>query len=894
MAAPIQKEQTLSLSGQRFKARLLTLQQNPNIGAAVLVALGVLFLLLAFPFYPLPVVPLLAIIAGAIAYRYAPLGTAAGMILALPAVAYQSPIFAWVFLPLLAITFFEMFEFWGIISFLQIVILAPFAPFPFNYLSGFIYLAMALASLYSGSKKSIYISIPAIYFVLLLSTIWMTQNAAYLPINSPEGTYSPAFEYLQRGKPEAGFADMASGAAEGFRSMFSESGQMMPAFGKIFDNTVKLFLEDSALLQLASWAIVLFAIGFVPGRVKHRFRQTIVSFSLLLIPLTHLLVGALNPFSVLYTILSIAIIAALEFNKVDFSREQTLTRQEKARKFGKFGIEDMGSGSETLDDVGGYEDVKAELRDAIITPLQKKELSLTYGLRAPKGVLLFGPPGTGKTMLMRALAKEIDYGFYYVKCSDLLSEWYGESEKNISELFSIAKKNAPAILFFDEVDSIGKKRDSYSTDDVAPRIMSLLLQEMDGFGNQKDVIVIGATNVPNQLDSALLRPGRFDKIIYMHLPDKAAREAIFKVHLKKVPRVEDIDYARLAQISERYSGADIKNICTEAIRSAAREAVSKDVVIPVSQKHLTDILSRVRPSVSLESLEDQEQFRLDFERRTGKPEEKKQETEKEVKWSDVVGLEKVKQTLLEAIEMPLLHEDLIKQFKIKPSKGLLLFGPPGCGKTMIVKAAANELKSAFLVLSGADLNKKGYSNAVRVVKETFNRAREQSPAIIFIDEIEAIAPEREIYGGNIVAQILTEMDGMRELKGVMLIGATNRPSMIDSAMMRPGRFDKILYIPPPDLPARAQIFSLNLGDSGKDVSIDELAKTAAGFSGADITSICQEAKMQIVRERIRSPNSVRKLSTTELLNIIRSRRPSITRTQLAEFERFVQEYGERK
>ncbi len=1397
MAAAMQKEKSIPLSGQRLKARLLSLRQNPSLGGAALVALGTLFLLLAFPFYPLPLVPILAAIAGAIAYRYAPLGTLVGMLLAMPAVVYQSPVFGWVYLLLIAITMFEMFEHWSIISFLQIVILAPFAPYPFSFLSGFTYLAMALAALYIGSKKSILISIPAVYFVLLLSSIWMTQNSAFMPILNPQSAYGPEMEVLSHNRlPEAGFAEIFPSISGGFGRMLSESSQMMPAFGKIISNTSILILQDSAILQLASWAAVLFAIGFLPGRSANRFKQTGVCLFLFAIPLVQYLISTIypvpfEPLSLLYVLLSVAGVAALEHYKVDFSREQTLRRAEKARKFGKFGLEDMGGGSETLGDVGGYEDVKSELKDAIITPLKKRELSLTYGLKAPKGVLLFGPPGTGKTMLMRALAKEIDYGFYYVKCSDLLSEWYGESlpydepilvmengrirlekigdiveqkrqakvlsfdahgrvqfaeikchikhrctspilevrtktgrrirvtdyhslftltengiesiptgrlvpkksyiaipsrlppcespvseidflgalqkedfglfvknggeylreavkkigaketcetlgiknpqylrqlmggragvraakflslmeraqikvdkgellvgagksrlgaqipiseefafflglwvaegsynyahavristsehelpaiekicrglfgritiyrkgegkgrdiyissrtlhvlmrhvlgmkqgarekeipgialsfsaqntaaflrgyfsgdgsvyenqkgfatveastasptlasqllymllyfgivatvhpkkewnghisqricfagreqleqfsrqigfldsgrnarlaaalahgswhrsrqipmmeqmrrqeglraggwgrcetvgadilerggieleegleevlggesgiywdrveeikhvadeeyvydisvdpcqnfvsgfggifahnsEKNISELFSIARKNAPAILFFDEIDSIGKKRDSYSTDDVAPRIMSLLLQEMDGFGSQHNVIVIGATNVPHLLDPALLRPGRVDKIIYMHLPEKEARSAIFRVHLGKVPHSDDINFGRLSQITERYSGADIKNVCTEAVRSAAREALAKDVVVPVSMHHLTDVISKVRPSVSLDSIEEQEQFRLDFERRTGKLEQKEEEKEKPVRWSDVVGLQKVKETLLEAIEVPLLHEDLIAQFKIRPSKGLLLFGPPGCGKTMIVKAAAGELKATFITLSGADLMKKGYTGAVRIIKESFNRAREQAPSLIFIDEIEALAPEREIYGGNVVSQILTEMDGMRELKGVMLVGATNRPQMLDSAMLRPGRFDKIIYIPPPDLPARAEIFRQNLGDTGKSLDFAELARASEGFSGADIASICQEAKMSVVREKIKGRE--KSLSSGDILQVIRSRKPSVTRSSLAEFSRFLEEYGERK
>lgn len=455
------------------------------------------------------------------------------------------------------------------------------------------------------------------------------------------------------------------------------------------------------------------------------------------------------------------------------------------------------------------------------------------------------------------------------------------------------------ILFFDEIDSIGKKRESYSADDVAPRLMSLFLQELDGFKDQKNVIVIGATNIPNKLDHALMRPGRFDKIIYMSLPDKDSRKQIFKVHSKKLPLSEDVDFAKLAEISERYSGADLANVCTEAARLAAEQAVAAKKVMPVTMAHFRRVLDAIRPSVSLEKLEEYDQFKMDFERRVGEP--KKEEKEDAVTWDNVVGLDDVRKALIEAIELPLLHEDLIKQYKIKPSKGLLLFGPPGCGKTLIVKAAANELKASFLTISGASMLKRGYENAVGVIKETFNRARERAPALIFIDEIESIAPSRDLYSNkvveDIVTQMLTELDGVKELKNVMLIGATNKPKMIDSALMRPGRLDKIVFIPPPSPESRAAIFKVNLEGIPleADVNFIELAKNTEGFTGADIASICQEAKMTLVRKRIHAKEQTEpKLDHATLASIASKRRPSITVDQLKEYLSFLKQYGERK
>ncbi len=464
------------------------------------------------------------------------------------------------------------------------------------------------------------------------------------------------------------------------------------------------------------------------------------------------------------------------------------------------------------------------------------------------------------------------------------------SEKNVSEIFKIARANAPSILFFDEIDSIGKKRGGYSTDEVTPRVLSVMLQEMDGAKSGKMVMLVGATNVPDQLDAALMRPGRFDKIIYMHLPDKEARKAILKVHLRKVPLTNDIDFDKLAAKTERFSGADLKNITQEAIKMAAKEASTAGRVVPISMQHLMSVVQSIKPSTSLASLEAYDQFKMDFERRVGgKVEEKKEDA---TQWQDVAGLDQVKQALLETIELPLLHEAEMKEFKVKPSKGILLFGPPGTGKTLIVKAASNELKSSFQTLSAAELMKQGYTQAVTVIKETFNRARENAPAIVFVDEIETFAPARSVGSSEILGQFLTEMDGLKELKGVVVIAATNKPALLDAAILRPGRFDKIFYIPPPDLKGRIDMFKIHLGKFAEGVDLSRLAETTPGFSGADIASICQSAKMEALRTKLAGKGAV--LTTETLLAIISKRRPSITEDLLSEYRAFLQAYGERK
>jgi SpoVK/Ycf46/Vps4 family AAA+-type ATPase len=684
-------------------------------------------------------------------------------------------------------------------------------------------------------------------------------------------------------------------------SMF-DFNSTIPAVGealnKVFANSITLLVSDSAILQLVVWAIALFVCAYLPPKIEHKYEQTFASLSLFLIPISNLIIMPAfgNPIeltSFLYCGITVGIFAAMETFGISLSREKTVERREKQKAFDKFGESSLqDAGLNSLAELGGYEDVKGELQEAIVTPIKKPEYAYTYGIKPPKGILLFGPPGTGKTMMMRALANELNIGFRYVKCSELLSEWYGESEKNLSEVFSIARKKAPFLLFFDEIDSIGKKRDAYSADDVAPRVMSVLLQELDGFASspKKPVIFVGATNLPDSLDPALMRPGRFDKIIYMHLPDKAAREAIFKVHISKLPHDEKIDYSKLATVTERYSGADIKNIVTEASRLAAREAMKQQAVVNLTTDHLIATLKRLKPSVTLDSIENYERFRMDFERRSAAPE--KAPDTKGVRWSDVAGLEDVRQILLEAIEIPLLHEDLMKTMDVKPSKGLLLFGPPGCGKTMIVKAAANELNANFMTISGSELMRSRDKSPATIVKETFNRARESAPSLVFVDEIEALAPNRDEYRGGILTELLQELDGVRELKNVMLVAATNKPSALDPAILRPGRLDKILYIPAPDKPARSQIFANELSKFLKGVDLNALSEATDGFSGADISSICQEAKMQAVRDSIKG--KAPSVDTSALLKVISSRRPSITKKDLREYDSFKEEYGERK
>jgi SpoVK/Ycf46/Vps4 family AAA+-type ATPase/intein/homing endonuclease len=1380
---------TKALASQRVAAYFKLATDNEKLWYSVIVFLGALFLIGSAPFYPIYIVPLLAFVCGFVAYRKPQIAVLLGMLLALPAIIYQSPVFGLLFLLIFALAMFEVWQSWMIVAALEVLVLAPFAFPQFPVFGWITILGMAIAALHFGSKKSILISIPSVFFILLLSSIWLTPNSAFMPIRMD--IYKPGDSAMLFSKGTVGLLELPAKIATSFSSLFEGAAKLTSLIGLTLSNIIKILFSDSGIIQMVGWAIALYLMAFLSGYIKGGRSQLISSLALLIvIPFNYFISIAFNtPFSMgfVYAVgSSILILALLEQFGVSISREVMVSRKEKLKAYGKFGLQDLALGSQekSLDAIGGYEDVKAELRDSILMPLEKKEIAYTYGIKPPSGILLFGPPGTGKTMLMRALASELKFGFYYIKSSDILSQWYGESlpysekimvrregkvelieigkvveekiegevlsfdnsgkcqfadvkkhikhkctspilkvktrsgrsikvtdyhslftikgtkiesiptselipkesyiaiprripftensiskidmlyelrkndyglyvrassaikkaikkigekatleclklksndlknrlknnigikanlfyklmkkadvdyskedivfsgkrkmpviinidehfstflglwvaegsynrkdtirlstskdelnivkslceslfgpvtvyaknggkgrdiyigsrplyvlmnkilgldhgsknkrcpniafnlnkknsqalirgffsgdgsiypnqrgvptiefattshtladevmylllrfgivarsydkkewsgtqtkricftgyqslnsfidigfiykskndrlqkyvqntkwsrseqipiigglrniiktqlpkwsnsatisrnvllntsfeeevecleqiendiyldrvekiekiedeeyvydisvnpcqnfvagyggifahnsEKNLTEIFRLARENAPSILFFDEIDSLGKKRTSYSVDDVGPRILSVMLSEMDGVKTKgKPVLVIGATNVPQQLDPALMRPGRFDKVIYMHLPDREARKAIFQVHVKKIPLEANVDFEKLSKKTNRFSGADIKNVVNEAVKLAAKDASKSGAIVPISMDHFLQVLHYVKPSVSIASLDQYEQFRLDFERRVGIKEEEKPR-EEITKWEDVVGLDKVKKSLLEAIKLPLLHEDLMKEMKIRPSKGMLLFGPPGTGKTLVVKAATNELKASFQVLSGAEIMKRGYTQAVSVIKETFNRARENTPSIIFVDEIETFAPARGVTSSEIVGQFLTEMDGLKTLKGVVIIAATNKPALLDPALLRPGRFDKIFYISPPNKKGRAEMFKLYLGEFAKDVDLDALASATKGFTGADIALVCQDAKMVVLRARIAGESAL--ISTESVLTILKKRRPSVTREMLKEYEQFLEVYGER-
>jgi transitional endoplasmic reticulum ATPase len=500
----------------------------------------------------------------------------------------------------------------------------------------------------------------------------------------------------------------------------------------------------------------------------------------------------------------------------------------------------------SYDDIGGLGDAVKKIREMVELPLRHPELFKRLGVEAPKGVLLHGPPGTGKTMLAKAVAGETSSNFITIGGPEIVSKFYGESEGKLREIFKEAEENAPSIIFIDEIDSIAPKRDEVSGEEER-RIVAQLLSLMDGLNSRGKVVVIGATNRPNAIDEALRRPGRFDREIEIGIPDRNGRYEILQIHTRGMPLADDVDLCWLADKTHGYAGADISALTKEAAMAALRrvlpdvdleaEEIPREVLnnILVTKDDFKNALKDLQPSTMREVLIE-------------KP---------NVKWEDIGALETAKQELKEAVEWPLKYGKVFEHMNAKPPKGILLYGPPGTGKTLLAKAVATESEANFISVKGPEFLNKWVGESEKAVRETFRKARQASPCVIFMDEIDSIAPERGTGGDSnvterVISQMLTEMDGLEGLSDVVVIAATNRPDIMDPALLRPGRFDKSIFIAPPDEESRKSIFGIHTRGRplADDVDIGVLAQKTEGCTGADISAICNEAVMNAVRKLV--------------------------------------------
>lgn len=503
----------------------------------------------------------------------------------------------------------------------------------------------------------------------------------------------------------------------------------------------------------------------------------------------------------------------------------------------------------TYEDIGGLGPEIKKIREMIELPMKHPELFERLGVEAPKGVLLHGPPGTGKTLLARALASETNSHFQTLSGPEIMSKYYGESEQKLREIFKEAEDEAPSIIFIDEIDSIAPKREEV-TGEVERRVVAQLLAVMDGLESRGKVVVIGATNRPDALDQALRRPGRFDREIEIGVPNRASRFEVLQIHTRGMPLAEDVNLEKLADITHGFVGADIAALAREAGMRALRrvvpemdlevESIPVDILnkIEVVNEDFVDALRELEPSAMREVLVESPN----------------------VHWEDIGGLKDVKQELMESVEWPLAYPKLFSHMAATPPKGIMLYGPPGTGKTLMAKAVATESQANFISVKGPEFLSKWVGESERAVRDIFRKARQAAPTVLFFDEMDSIAPARG--GGTsdshvterMISQILSEMDGLEALHNVVVIAATNRPDIIDPALLRPGRFDRMIEIGMPDQEARLDILKIHTANRplADDVDLVAISKRTDGYSGAEIAAVCNEAVMLAIREYVLS------------------------------------------
>lgn len=500
----------------------------------------------------------------------------------------------------------------------------------------------------------------------------------------------------------------------------------------------------------------------------------------------------------------------------------------------------------SYEDVGGLGKEIKKIREMIELPLKYPELFERLGIEPPKGILFYGPPGTGKTLIARAIANETSAFFMHVNGPEIMHKFYGESEAKLREVFAQASNNAPSILFIDEIDVIAPKREKI-LGDVEKRVVGQLLALMDGLKSRGQVVVIGATNIPNALDPALRRPGRFDREISIGIPDRNGRLEILNIHTRGMPLEEDVDISRLADVTHGFVGADLAALCREAAINAIRkimpeidresEPISPEVILDlkVSMDDFVEALSEIIPSTTREVFVEVPN----------------------VSWDDIGGLENIKHELKKAIEWPLRYASLFNYAHIKAPTGILLYGSPGTGKTLLARAVASESNANFISVKGPELLSKWVGESESGIREIFKKARQAAPCVIFFDEIDSLAPRRGRTADTqvterVVSQMLTEMDGIEDLKGVTVLAATNRLDMIDPAFLRPGRFDLLIEVPLPGENELLEIFKVHNRQKplSPDIDYETLTKQMLGYTGADVASICREAAMLAIKEYI--------------------------------------------
>jgi transitional endoplasmic reticulum ATPase len=545
------------------------------------------------------------------------------------------------------------------------------------------------------------------------------------------------------------------------------------------------------------------------------------------------------------------------------------------------GFEKTGGGI-TYEDIGGLQNEIQRVREMVELPMKHPQIFSKLGIEPPQGVLLHGPPGTGKTLLAKAVANETSASFFSIAGPEIISKYYGESEQQLREIFEDAKEESPSIIFIDELDSIAPKREDV-TGEVERRVVAQLLTMMDGLETRGQVVVIGATNRVDSVDPALRRPGRFDREIEIGVPDEVGRKEILQIHTRGMPLSDDVSLDHLADETHGFVGADIESLTKEAAMKALRRYLPEidldDEEVPpslidrmiVKRNDFSGALTEVEPSAMREVLVELPK----------------------ISWEDVGGLNEAQQQVQESVEWPLTSPEKFDRMGVDAPKGVLLYGPPGTGKTLMAKAVANETNANFISVRGPQLLSKWVGESEKAIRQTFRKARQVSPTIIFFDELDSLAPSRGQEMGNnvserVVNQLLTELDGLEDMGDVMVIGATNRPDMIDPALLRSGRFDRLVMIGQPDQEGREQILDIHTQDTplAPDVSLREIAEITDGYVGSDLEGIAREAAI----EALRDDDEAEEVEMKHFRRALESVRPTINDDILAYYEEIEEQF----
>ena len=871
---------------------------NKNFGDAIAITFACLSMALAFPFYPYPILAIL-LAAAFVLTMYSPL---IGLIVLLgetfPMVAYQTPLLAWFMGLFVAVSLFLGYKHYRTITLTYVLIMLPF-----SILGTFLEIPVfVLGVLAIGLKRGMAMTVTALLLVAIISGMTGVQNTAPIAFNASlahSQLSGPSVAYYVPSKNITTLSTFLPSFASSYGTLFSINviSQDLHVFFDwiyILASGINLILIS---LQILVWLITIFVMTNYVMKSRSYYKgaeSSVFSFVLLaaFIVFSYAAGSTVNPTMLFGFLATPAVLLALEYNNVNIVQVLDVVKRDFIEKFGE-GFEDLTRARETFDSIANYEGTKKELKNAILDPIEKRDIAEAYSIQPPKGLLFFGPPGTGKTLMMRALSNEVRAKFFYVKSSSIESPFHGEGSKKIAEIFKRVAASSPAVLFFDEIDAIAGKRENMG-DTISNELLSAMLQEMDGFVKTKGVVIVGSTNVPQLLDPSIMRPGRFDKIIYMPLPDKSGREKIFKIYLKHLPIEKNMDYGKLASITERFSGADIKAICEDTAREVSEDASNQSKILAITTEDLVTTIKSRKPSTSLRQISDYEKFRYDYERRMHPEAQLKEAGATSI--DDIIGLEDAKKALYEAVQVPLQRPDLISKYKIKDIRGILMFGPPGCGKTMLMKAVLSQISDVKMInVSGAELTEGGYDQYLAKIKETFDRARENAPCVIFIDEIDALTPSRAAASeltSQVISQFLQEMDGIRSSNGIVVVGATNLPERIDPALLRGGRFEKLIFVHPPEQEDRELLFRKNLEGVPKsdDINYGKIAGMTNGYTPADISKVCNIAKTEAMESEINDSEEY-SISMKGITKALEKVKPSAGQDVIEKYTEFLFKHG---